>query len=174
MVFWKSSALSIDPKKATAPPDSVTGSVGVACAGGTRLRGATPAAAAAPSPNPKNFLRDIACIFVPPEMGFLLQWEDTRTILQSQRWRNGVPKWRAEMAGCVPAVRKIRSRAGSKKKPRTPKGDGVPGRGLRLRLRFVAHAGRTCARRGVASLLSSVEGRKVGIRRFDLRRRSSS
>src|SRR5580704_12333169 len=70
MVFWKSSALSMDPKRARASPGWVTRSAGAACADGVRPRGAAPAAAAAPSPNPKNFLREIACILVPPEMGF--------------------------------------------------------------------------------------------------------
>src|ERR1700676_5033748 len=69
MVFWKSSALSMDPKKPDAFSGQVARSVEAAYAGGARLRGATPAAAAAPSPNPKNFRRDIACIFVPPELG---------------------------------------------------------------------------------------------------------
>src|SRR5580704_5781389 len=70
MVFWKSSAWSMDPKKAVALSGWVMGSVAAACAGGVRLRCTVPAAAAAPSPTPKNFLRDSACIF-----SYLRRWD---------------------------------------------------------------------------------------------------
>src|SRR5580692_8732050 len=72
MVFWKSRALSIDPKKAVGLLSGwVTVLGGAAYADVARLRGTTPATAAAPSPKPKNFLRDIACICCPSRAGII-------------------------------------------------------------------------------------------------------
>jgi hypothetical protein len=109
MVFWKSSALSIDPKKAIALSGWGTASVGAACAGGARLRGATPAAAAAPRPHPKNFLRDIARTLFPPELGSFST--------EGRYSHDSAESTMAKMAGCVPAVKRLGEELAARRSP---------------------------------------------------------
>src|ERR1700733_2955166 len=88
MVFWNWNACSMEPRyvfSAWGPAVEVAGTARASC---VRLKGASPAAAT-PSPNPKNFLRDIASIFISSRSTFLPRKEDTRGILRSQHWGGG-------------------------------------------------------------------------------------
>src|SRR5271169_201800 len=148
MVFWNASALSMDPKKAVAFSGWVAGLVGAACAGVARLRGTTPAAAAAPSPNPKNFLRDIACISCTSGAGLLT----TQGRYSPDSGESTIAKW------------------GDVSKPLERPGEELAEKKPALR----GESGGVMLSRCLRVLASCVEGRKAGIRRFGRPRRSAS